>query len=262
MNKPARNTDLDRDANRDPITGAPGSHPVGTGLGGIGGGAAGMAIGALFGPIGLLVGGVAGTIAGAAAGHGVAEAVDPTTETEYWKTEYAKRPYYKKEYTYERDYLPAYTYGTTSRTKYADRTWDNTLESDLSNEWNTSRGSSTLEWNDARPAIRDAWDRTDRTYRAYNNADKYYQPRFESASYRDPSYSYDDYQSAYRYGTYARQAYPTRQWDDSLERDLESGWERAKGKSRLSWEKAKHAAKDAWHSIERAIPGDADNDGR
>ena len=33
------------DANRDPITGAPGAHPVGTGVGAAGGGAAGAAIG-------------------------------------------------------------------------------------------------------------------------------------------------------------------------------------------------------------------------
>ena len=38
--------DKDRgtDANRDPITGAPGAHPVGTGVGATGGGAAGAAI--------------------------------------------------------------------------------------------------------------------------------------------------------------------------------------------------------------------------
>jgi hypothetical protein len=39
-------------------------------------------------------------------------------------------------------------------------------------------------------------------------------------------------------------------------------WEKVKDTSRLSWEKAKDATRDAWHRIERAIPGDADRDGR
>jgi hypothetical protein len=40
------------------------------------------------------------------------------------------------------------------------------------------------------------------------------------------------------------------------------GWEKTKGKSKLAWEKVKHATKDAWHRVERALPGDADGDGR
>ena len=53
----------DRDANPDPITGAPGSHPVGTGVGAAGAGAAatwaGATIGgAVGGPVGAVVGGV------------------------------------------------------------------------------------------------------------------------------------------------------------------------------------------------------------
>ncbi|MGV3774739.1 MAG: DUF2382 domain-containing protein [Verrucomicrobiales bacterium] len=76
------------DANRDPITGEPGSHPVGTGVGaavgGAGGAAAGAAAGAALGtagagPVGTAVGAVAGAIAGAAAGHGTAEGLNPTT---------------------------------------------------------------------------------------------------------------------------------------------------------------------------------------
>jgi hypothetical protein len=45
-----------KDANRDPITGAPGSHPVGTGLGAAAGGmAAGAAAGSVAGPAGGLL---------------------------------------------------------------------------------------------------------------------------------------------------------------------------------------------------------------
>jgi hypothetical protein len=73
-----------RDANRDPITGAPGAHPVGTGVGATGGGAAGAAIGAAVGgPVGAAVGLAAGAIAGGLAGKGAAEAVNPTAEDGY-----------------------------------------------------------------------------------------------------------------------------------------------------------------------------------
>ena len=37
-----------RDMNRDPITGTPGSHPLGTGVGAAGGAVAGAAVGAIF----------------------------------------------------------------------------------------------------------------------------------------------------------------------------------------------------------------------
>jgi len=49
---------------------------------------------------------------------------------------------------------------------------------------------------------------------------------------------------------------------DKAEDKLESEWDESKGESRLNWEKAKHATKAGWHRVERAIPGDADGDGR
>src|SRR5512141_1798863 len=109
-----RKEDDRHDANRDPITGEPGAHPVGVGGGGIGGAAAGGAIGgAVGGPIGAAIGGVIGAVAGAAAGKGVAEMVNPTEEETYWEREYRNRPYYNsgREYSY---YRPAYRYGWES----------------------------------------------------------------------------------------------------------------------------------------------------
>lgn len=261
MNNEVKN-DLGRDMNRDPITDAPGSHPVGTGLGSASGAAAGAAIGAIFGPIGLLVGGTAGAIIGGAAGHSAAEQIDPTGETDYWRNTYSTRPYVDKKRSFDTDYQPAYLYGVQTRNQFSNRNWDQGLESELSRDWDKKRASSTLSWNDAAPAVKDAWDRTDRTYNAYGASDRYYQSRFANADYRDSSYDFDDYRSAYRYGTYARSAYPGRTWDDKLESDLGLGWDRAKGTSKLGWEKAKSATRDAWHSIERALPGDADHDGR
>lgn len=161
-----------RSANRDPITGEPGSHPVGTGVGAAGGAVTGAAVGAVAGgPIGAVVGGAIGAVAGGAAGHAVGESVNPTVEDTYWRENYPK------------------------------------------------------------------------------------------STYADNTVPYTEYQPAYRYGWEARERYPGRRYEE-VENDLERGWETAKGESRLAWNKAKNATRDAWHRVERALPGDADGDGR
>src|SRR4051812_49659317 len=66
------------DENRDPITGEPGAHPVGTGVGAAGAGAAGAAIGAAAGPAGSAVGAAAGAIIGGLGGKAAGEAMNPT----------------------------------------------------------------------------------------------------------------------------------------------------------------------------------------
>lgn len=64
--------------NRDPLSGEPGSHPVGTAAGAAGGGAAGAAVGMAAGPIGAGVGAAVGAVAGGLAGKATAEHFDPT----------------------------------------------------------------------------------------------------------------------------------------------------------------------------------------
>ena len=160
------------DANRDPITSAPGAHPIGTGLGAAGGGATGAAIGAVVGgPVGAVVGAAIGGVAGGLAGKGAGEMVNPTVEDGYWSKNYSKSTYGSDGTPY-REYAPAYKYGWESQTRYAGQ-------------------------------------------------------RFED-----------------------------------VEDKLQPGWENAKGDSKLGWDKAKSAVRDAWHRVERALPGDADNDGR
>ena len=251
-----------RDNNPDLITGAPGSHPVGVGLGGTGGALAGAAIGSLLGPIGTLIGGAAGAIAGAAAGKGVAERIDPTGETQYWESTYATRPYYDKSFTYD-DYSPAYRYGDEVRAQHGGRKWDDSLESDIRQGWESTKANSRLTWEQAKDAVRDAFDRSDRTYRTYEATDNYYASAHKTADYYRNDYDYaGDYQPAYRYGMQARANHAGREWDDSLENDLARGWDTAKGSSRMAWAEAKGAVRDAWHGVERVLPGDADRDGR
>ena len=161
------NLDRDRDTNPDPITGAPGSHPVGTGIGAAGGGVAGAAAGAGIGSvvpgIGTAVGGVVGAVVGGAigggAGHAIAEQIDPTAEDAYWRENWRSRPYYSSDSTYD-DYAPAYRYGWESRAHYPDRSYDS-VESTLSSDWNRFKSKSRLTWDKAKYATRDAWDRID-----------------------------------------------------------------------------------------------------
>lgn len=172
-------TDKDRlnkgepDANRDPITGAPGAHPVGTGIGAAGGGATGAAIGAAGGPVGAVVGAAIGAIAGGLAGKGAAEAVNPTVEDAYWRENYVREPYVTKGDSYD-VYAPAYKTGYEGFGRYR------------------SKGKTF----------------------------------------------------------------------DQAENELKADYERVKGKSALGWDRAKNATRAAWHKVERALPGDADGDGR
>lgn len=251
-----------RDMNRDPITGSPGSHPLGTGVGATGGAVAGAAVGALFGPIGALVGGAVGAIGGGAAGHAVAERVDPTGEAEYWRGNATSRPYFDKNYDYDTDYGPAYAYGSEARARYGNRDWDDRLEADLRSGWDKAKMKSRLGWEQAKDAVHDAWNRDDRTYRTYEAADRLSAERFAQSD-RDARFDYEsDYKPAYRYGTYARSRFGDRTWDNALESDLERGWAGSKGSSRMAWNEAKGTVKDAWHGAERLLPGDFDRDGR
>ncbi|MEO7762304.1 MAG: hypothetical protein ABIS68_10385 [Casimicrobiaceae bacterium] len=152
----------DGQANRDPISGAAGAHPVGTGVGAIAGGiAAGAAAGTVVGPVGTVIGAAVGAIAGGLAGKGVAEMIDPTLEDAYWRDNYSSRPYIASGATYD-DYGPAYRYGVDSYTRYPGKKFDE-VESDLSSDWNRAKGTSRLEWEKAKNATRDSFQRVSDT---------------------------------------------------------------------------------------------------
>ncbi|HZH43542.1 MAG TPA: hypothetical protein VEY50_05620 [Lysobacter sp.] len=247
------------DSNRDPITGAPGAHPLGVGVGGVAGGAlAGALAGTVFGPIGTLIGASAGVIAGAAAGKAVAERLDPTGEVEYWREAHRGRDYVKPERDFERDYRPAYEFGVNAREHHHDRDWSE-VEQDLGRDWPHARASSQLDWDEARHPARDAWERADRTHRTYQASDRYFASRFEHSPYRSSEETFDDYRPAYRFGTFARSRYGERDWDDRLEAELRDGWERFRGGSRLTWERAKHAVREAFHTREDEYLDRGDN---
>lgn len=154
--KHPKGTDAD-DLNPDPITGSPGSHPVGTAIGATSGAAAGAAIGSVAGPVGTVLGTAIGAVAGGLAGKGAAEAINPTVEEEYWRRTYATRPYVSSGADYD-TYRPAYQYGWESYARYQGRRFDE-VESDLRRDW---EGEGRMSWDNARDAVRDAWHRVER----------------------------------------------------------------------------------------------------
>ena len=102
----------------------------GAALGGVAGGAtAGALAGGVTGPVGAAIGAAVGAVAGAVMGR---KAADPAVEDSYWRENHASRPYARK---------------------------DVGFEPELGRDWGRARGNSSLEWEHAKPAARDAWDR-------------------------------------------------------------------------------------------------------
>ncbi|NNM84569.1 MAG: hypothetical protein HKL96_02260 [Phycisphaerales bacterium] len=158
-----------KDANRDRLSGAAESHPLGAGAGALAGGAiggvaVGAAIGTVAGPVGTVVGAATGAIvggvAGAMGGKAIAEIIDPTVEHGFWQSAYVSRPYAQTGVTFEQ-YEAAYQYGWESRAFYHDKTFDQ-VELNLGRDWPTHRGKSALVWEQAKQAVRDSWDRVDK----------------------------------------------------------------------------------------------------
>ena len=157
------NPEKPKDTNPDPITGAPGSHPVGTGVGAAGAGATGAAIGAAVGgPVGAVVGAAVGAVAGGLAGKGAAEVIDPTVEDAYWREAHPTADYAEKDYSFD-DYAPAYRTGYEGYSQHrAAGTTFAQAETELAASYESAKGSSRLGWDKAKHATRAAWDRVER----------------------------------------------------------------------------------------------------
>ena len=92
-----------------------------------------------------------------------------------------------------------------------------------------------------------------------------YNDHFKNTYQERPYYKsgreWNDYEPAYKYGYDTYGQYQGRRFED-VESDLERGWDKTKANSRLAWADARGAVRDGWHYVERAMPGDADGDGR
>lgn len=152
-------TTTDRDTNPDPITKAPGSHPVATGVGAAAAGAAGAAIGSVVPGIGTVIGGAVGAVVGAVggglAGKAVGEAIDPTGTDEYWRENYKNRDYVQKDAGYDR-YRPAYQYGAALADNCKTSEFD---EKTARSGWESNPSYKGMDYDNARNAIRDEFNR-------------------------------------------------------------------------------------------------------
>ena len=146
--------------NRDLITGAPGSHPVGTGVGAAGGAVTGAAAGSLAGPLGAIAGAVVGAVVGGLAGKSAAEVINPTDEEAYWHAVYEQEPYFVAGHTFAH-YGPAYRAGWEARVAGTD--WD-TTRAEWARKWDREHAQGGLKWEKAQPAVKAAWDRANRRY--------------------------------------------------------------------------------------------------
>ncbi len=152
-----------------------GTHPVamsaGAATGGIAAGiATGLAMGTFAGPIGTAVGIAAGAVMGAVggslAGKAVAEHINPTlnptAEHSYWRKHFARRPYTRARTCYE-EYAPAYQYGWESQARHLGQTFEQ-VEVSLKGDWDKIKGTCMLGWEDAKEAVRDAWNRVSKRH--------------------------------------------------------------------------------------------------
>jgi hypothetical protein len=152
-------------ANRDPLSGELGSHPVGTGMGAAGAGTIGtLAGGVVGGPIGAVVGAVIGSVVGGLAGKDAAEQLNPTFEDAHWREIYSSRPYVEKGTTYA-DYQTAYRTGYEGYDRYghSGRSYSD-IEVDLQRDYEADQ-SGSLRWEKAKHAVRDAWERASASFR-------------------------------------------------------------------------------------------------
>lgn len=172
------NRDIDKKGkarNPDPITGAPGSHPLGTGAGAaIGGAAAGGAMaGIAAGPAGTVIGAAAGAVIGGLAGKGIAEKIDPTLEEAYWRENHPRQGWAKGR-SYD-EFRPAYRVGYEGYAQYGGAGTFEDREAELRRYYESNQPK--LSWDEARPASRAAWQKLNRNTPPSTSVDSYGNPR-------------------------------------------------------------------------------------
>ena len=150
------------DLNRDPLTGTPGAHPLGTGAGAVVGALSGAVIGTVAGPLGVVIGAATGAVMGGLVGKSSAEAVNPTAEEVFWRETYLRELYYVQGRAYEY-YAPGFRAGWNGRVRHDGRAFEE-AEPELQAEYILGKSELDPDWQEMRPAARAAWDRVDRNW--------------------------------------------------------------------------------------------------
>ncbi len=129
-------------------------------VGAVGASLAGAVIGGtIAGPIGAPVGAVVGAVIGGLVGKEIAEIILPVDEETYWRMNFHKTRYYI-EGNHFADYEPAFKIGYDGyRQSIASGRGFDEMEADLQRTFERIKGASRLNWQDAKPAVHDAWER-------------------------------------------------------------------------------------------------------
>lgn len=149
---------------------AAGSHPAGASLSGaMAGAGAGIASAPAGGAVmdsavvsaGTLLGAAVGALSGGRVDKAVSDAVDAVADEAYWRENFASRDYAARA-NYE-SFRPAYRLAANRFARDSSKTFED-VEPSLALDWTDRHMDSTLAWDDARPAARDAWERLQRPY--------------------------------------------------------------------------------------------------
>ena len=143
----------DKTADAATISGPLGADPVETGVGATAGGGAADAV---FGTVGR-EDAVAGAAGSGSAGNTFAESIDPAGEEAYWRENYSSRPNVNPEVSFN-EYRPAYSYGVDAHRRFEGQSFEQ-AEPELMRGWDGVKGMSSLTWENASHAVRDAWQR-------------------------------------------------------------------------------------------------------
>ena len=81
--------------------------------------------------------------------------------------------------------------------------------------------------------------------------DEYWRGACRSRPYWSKDSTYDDWRPAYRYGYESAVRHEGRAWDDQLEDELRTGWDRYPERRNRdwSWQHVKDAVRDAWNRL-------------
>jgi hypothetical protein len=153
-NRAVKEKAMQERATGSPVQQAVSAHPIGVATGAVAGLAAGAVAGIAAGPVGSLFGALAGAVLGGAMGSGGAPTAGERVDDRDWRQHHESlkdpRPF--------EEYGNAYRLGDAARRQYGDQhRWED-LEPGLEADWPRLRGSSSLPWQEARGAVRSAWD--------------------------------------------------------------------------------------------------------
>lgn len=87
--------------------------------------------------------------------------------------------------------------------------------------------------------------------RTWEKEDEYWRGAFRARPYCATESTYDDWQPAYRYGYECAVRYEGRSWDDALEEELRTGWDRYGERTNPAWgwQRVRDAVRDAWNRL-------------